>query len=55
MVAENEKRLAEFCERMLTGVASKYGRNSDEYQMAGGVRKSDRKRNTRKDSKSTDE
>ncbi|MBD2357551.1 hypothetical protein H6G41_23545 [Tolypothrix sp. FACHB-123] len=52
MVAETEKMLAELCERMLAGVASKYGKNSDEYQMAGGVRKRDRKRNTRKVSKS---
>lgn len=55
IVAENEKILAELCERMLAGVASKYGKNSDEYQMAGGVRKSDRKRNTCKVSKSISE
>jgi hypothetical protein len=27
---------------MLTGVACKYGKDSSEYEMAGGVRKSDR-------------
>jgi hypothetical protein len=29
---------------MLVGVAAKYGKNSNEYKMAGGVRKADRKR-----------
>jgi hypothetical protein len=47
-----EKMLADLSDRMLTAVASKYGKYSDEYQMAGGVRKQDRKRNTRKASKS---
>lgn len=31
-------------ERMLTGVASKYGKNSSQYEMAGGKKKSDRKK-----------
>lgn len=31
-------------ERMLAGVASKYGKNSSEYEMAGGTRKVDRKK-----------
>jgi pantothenate kinase-related protein Tda10 len=30
-------------ERMLSGAASKYGKNSSQYEMAGGVRKSERK------------
>ena len=47
-VAEAEQRLAEYSERMLLGVAAKYGKNSHEYEMAGGVKKSDRKRPTRK-------
>jgi hypothetical protein len=31
-------------ERMLAGVGSKYGKDSTEYEKAGGVRKSERKR-----------
>jgi hypothetical protein len=42
-----EKTLADLSEHMLLGVASHYGKNSNEYQMAGGVRKSDRKRPVR--------
>lgn len=34
----------DYSERVLAGVATKYGKNSDEYEMAGGVRKSERKR-----------
>jgi len=33
---------------MLAGVAAKDGRDSDQYEMAGGKRKSERKRPTRK-------
>jgi septum formation inhibitor MinC len=44
----SEKALAECTENMLIGVAYKYGKNSDEYKMAGGTKKSDRKRPTRK-------
>lgn len=33
-------------ERMLAGVASKYGKNSSEYEMAGGTRKAERKKRT---------
>lgn len=42
-----ERTLADLSEQMLLGVASKYGKNSNEYEMAGGVRKVDRKRPTR--------
>jgi hypothetical protein len=31
-------------ERVLSGVATKYGKNSSQYEMAGGVRKSERKK-----------
>jgi hypothetical protein len=31
-------------ERVLTGVATKYGKNSSQYEMAGGVKKSERKK-----------
>lgn len=36
---ESEQQLADLNERMLTGVVTKYGRNSTEYEMAGGKRK----------------
>ncbi|MBN3891235.1 MAG: hypothetical protein ACYTXT_10310 [Nostoc sp.] len=37
-----ETTLSDLTEKMLLGVAFKYGKDSYEYQMAGGVRKSDR-------------
>lgn len=40
--------IKELSERMLIAVAAKYGKNSNEYEMAGGVRKSERKRPIRK-------
>ncbi|PSN11285.1 hypothetical protein C7271_24815 [filamentous cyanobacterium CCP5] len=43
-----ELNVREYSERILLGVAAKYGKNSDEYEMAGGVRKRDRKRPVRK-------
>ncbi|MEH1967244.1 MULTISPECIES: hypothetical protein [unclassified Nostoc] len=39
---ELETTLSDLTEKMLLGVAFKYGKDSREYQMAGGVRKSDR-------------
>lgn len=36
---ESEQRLSDLNERMLMGVLTKYGRNSIEYEMAGGKRK----------------
>ncbi|AFY32268.1 methyl-accepting chemotaxis protein [Calothrix sp. PCC 7507] len=38
---ELEKKLSDLSEKMLIGVAFKYGKDSIEYEMAGGVRKSD--------------
>jgi hypothetical protein len=38
---EYEKYLADLSDHMLVGVASKFGRNSSEYEAAGGVRKSE--------------
>jgi hypothetical protein len=38
-IATLELALADMSERMLTGVASKYGKSSDQYEMAGGARK----------------
>ena len=39
---ELDRTLSDLTEKMLIGVAFKYGKDSYEYQMAGGVRKSDR-------------
>lgn len=44
LLEKAEKDLADFSERMLSGVGSKYGFDSIEYEKAGGVRKSDVKR-----------
>jgi hypothetical protein len=46
-IVENEQDLADYSEKILRGIAYKYGNNSHEYQMAGGIRKSDRKRAVR--------
>jgi hypothetical protein len=40
-IEEMEKSLGTLSERLLLGVAWKYGKDSSEYVMAGGVRKSD--------------
>ncbi|MBD2413028.1 hypothetical protein FACHB389_02240 [Nostoc calcicola FACHB-389] len=37
-----EKTIREISERLVSGVALKYGKDSREYEMTGGVRKSDR-------------
>jgi hypothetical protein len=47
LVEDSEKKLQDLSDRMLTGVASKFGKNSDEYEKAGGVKKSDRKKAVR--------
>lgn len=36
--------LRDWNERILTGVATKYGKNSSQYEMAGGKKKSERKK-----------
>ncbi|MDZ8221431.1 MULTISPECIES: hypothetical protein [unclassified Nostoc] len=46
-ITENERDLADYSEKILLGVAYKFGKNSHEYQMAGGTRKSNRKRSVR--------
>lgn len=43
IVAE-EKDLSDYSEKMLIGIANRFGKNSYEYEKAGGVRKSERKR-----------
>lgn len=47
-IRELEQQLRDLSEQMLLGVAAKYGKNSREYGMAGGVPKSERRRPTRK-------
>ncbi|OKH48406.1 hypothetical protein NIES30_10300 [Phormidium tenue NIES-30] len=44
----DERALGEMSEHMLSGVKVKFGRDSYEYEMAGGVRRFDRKRPQRK-------
>ncbi|MBD2104336.1 hypothetical protein [Leptolyngbya sp. FACHB-261] len=47
-LSQAEKDLSDLSEHMLLGVASKYGKSSEEYEMAGGVRKGERRRPVRK-------
>ena len=47
-VSEAERELADLSEQMLISVAAKFGKDSMEYERAGGVRKSARKRPTRR-------
>jgi hypothetical protein len=43
-VAEAEAMLAELSERMLSTIAGRYGKKSDQYEMAGGTKRSTRRR-----------
>ena len=43
-----EKAMAALSERMLEGVSAKFGKDSNAYEQAGGVRKSERKKPLRK-------
>ncbi len=47
-VQDTEQELRTLSERMLIAVAARYGKDSYEYEMAGGTRKSDRKRPIRR-------
>ena len=47
----NEKALKDKSEAMLIGVAAKFGKNSNEYEKAGGVRKSEKKKPVKKPKK----
>jgi hypothetical protein len=47
-IQDDERALGEMSEHMLSGVKAKFGRDSHEYEMAGGVRSSERKRQLRK-------
>lgn len=44
---EMEKNLGQVSDKMLMGVGFKYGKNSTEYELAGGVRDSERIRKSR--------
>lgn len=44
---QSEKSLRDLNERMLIGVAARYGKDSNEYEKAGGIKKSERKRPVR--------
>ncbi|MCC5606242.1 hypothetical protein LC612_05410 [Nostoc sp. CHAB 5834] len=44
---EMEKTLSQISDKMLMGVGFKYGKNSNEYELAGGVRDSERIRKSR--------
>ncbi len=43
-----EKVLKDWYQRVLNGVGFKYGKDSSQYEMAGGIRKSERKKPTKK-------
>jgi hypothetical protein len=47
-VAEAEAMLAELSERMLSTIAGRYGKKSDQYEMAGGTKRSARRRVAKK-------
>lgn len=46
-IQQTEKLLSSLSEKMLLAVAVKYGKDSSEYEMAGGVRRSERRRAAR--------
>lgn len=43
----NEKKLVDYYERTLLGVGSKFGKDSIEYEKAGGTRKSERRKSNK--------
>jgi hypothetical protein len=52
ILTDSEKTLQDLNERVLAGIAAKYGKNSNQYEKIGGIRKDDRKRpSVRKSSK----
>jgi hypothetical protein len=44
LLADSEGTLKDLSERVLAGVAAKYGKNSSQYAKVGGTRKADRKK-----------
>ncbi|PSN19719.1 hypothetical protein C7271_05865 [filamentous cyanobacterium CCP5] len=49
-----ERKLMDFSDHMLSGFGVRYGKDSTEYEMAGGRRKSERQKRTRRPSASPD-
>ena len=47
-VTAAEKTVSELSARMLAGVGARFGKDSSEYEQAGGVRQSERRRTSRK-------
>src|SRR6185436_8074063 len=45
---DREQRLSDFCQRLQAAVKALYGPDSSQFEVIGGVRRSDRKRRTRK-------
>lgn len=48
LITSTDKAVREFSQRWLNAVGAKYGFDSDEYEMAGGTRKSERKKPVKK-------
>ena len=48
IVVAAEKQVSDLSERMLAGIAARFGKDSSQYEQAGGVRKSERKPRARK-------
>lgn len=48
LINSTDKAVREYSQRWLNAVGSKYGYDSDEYEMAGGTRKSERKKPVKK-------
>ncbi|WP_298916193.1 hypothetical protein [uncultured Nostoc sp.] len=46
-IDEMEKTLSNLTDKLVRGVAFKYGKNSNEYELAGGIRDSERVRKSR--------
>ena len=55
LIEESVKRLRDMTRRTLAGAEFKYGTDSNEYEMIGGTRQSDRKRTPRKSNGGTGE
>ncbi|PSN12659.1 hypothetical protein C7293_19225 [filamentous cyanobacterium CCT1] len=49
-----ERKLMDFSDHMLSGFGVRYGKDSSEYEMAGGRRKSERQKRTRRPVNSAD-
>lgn len=54
-IRQRETALNDLRERMLLAIASKFGKDSHQYVLAGGVRKSERKRPTKSNSSPIDQ